>query len=195
LIEDDGQKQVYRWATKFTRASSKNGDLYTTWDIRAALRADITGSMTLTEAMEEYGIPKLRHHKYMKMLLKSLGAPSAKKLRMMYTNVSLKKPKLKAALATIHKATMGRPTLLTMNEEALLVAQGEMKAVASQPVGWKQLGVQLSLMVEAFYPNRKKSSIATSAKSKLAQARQVIRRVNELEPNAEGQVKFSRTGK
>jgi hypothetical protein len=24
LIEDDEQKQVYRWATKFTRASSKN---------------------------------------------------------------------------------------------------------------------------------------------------------------------------
>jgi hypothetical protein len=87
--------------------------------------------MTLTEAMEEYGIPKSRHHKYMKMLFKSLRPPSAKKLRMMYTNGSLKKPKLKAALATIHKATMGRPTLLTMDEEALLVAQGEMKAVAS----------------------------------------------------------------
>ena len=80
LIEDDEQKQVYRWATKFTRASSKNGDLYSTWEIRAALRANITGSMTLTEAMEEYGIPKSRHYKYMKMLLKSLGAPSAKKL-------------------------------------------------------------------------------------------------------------------
>jgi hypothetical protein len=36
LIEDDEQKQVYRWATKFTRASSKNGDLYTTWEIRAS---------------------------------------------------------------------------------------------------------------------------------------------------------------
>jgi uncharacterized protein YjlB len=106
----------------------------------------------------------------------------------------LKKPKLKAALATIHKATMGRPTLLTMDEEALLVAQGEMKAVASQPVGRKQLGEQISLMVEACYPNRKKSNIATPAKSKLAQARRVIRRVNEREPNAKGQVKFSRTG-
>jgi hypothetical protein len=62
----------------------------------------------------------------------------------MYTNGSLKKPKLKAALATIHKATMGHPTLLTMDEEALLVAQGEMKAVASQPVGRKQLGEQIS---------------------------------------------------
>jgi hypothetical protein len=70
----------------------------------------------------------------------------------MYTNGSLKKPKLKAALATIHKATMGCPTLLTMEEEALLVAQGEMKAVASQPVGRKQLGEQISLMVEACYP-------------------------------------------
>jgi hypothetical protein len=60
---------------------------------------------------------------------------------------------------------MGRPTLLTMDKEALLVAQGETKAVASQPVGRKQLGEQLSLMVEACYPNRKKSSITTSAKS------------------------------
>jgi hypothetical protein len=136
LIEDDEQKQVYRWATKFTRASSKNGDLYTTCEIRAALRADITGSMTLTEAVEECGIPKLRHHKYIKMLLKSLGAPSAKKLWMMYANGSLKEPKLKAALATIYKATMGRPTLLTMDEEALLVAQGEMKAVVASEAAW-----------------------------------------------------------
>jgi hypothetical protein len=36
--------------------------------------------------------------------------------------------------------------------------------------------------------------MATSVKSKLAKARQVIRHVNEHEPNAEGQVKFSRTG-
>jgi hypothetical protein len=49
-------------------------------------------------------------------------------------------------------------------------------------------------MVQACYPDRKKSNIATSAKSKLAQAQRVIRRVNKREPNAKGQVKFSRTG-
>ena len=37
LRETKDQKQVSRWATKYTKASCKNGDGYTDWEVRSAL--------------------------------------------------------------------------------------------------------------------------------------------------------------
>jgi hypothetical protein len=87
---------------------------------------------------------------------------------------------------------MGRPTYLTADEEALVVASTEMKGAHSAPINRKMIGTQLSKIVSTL--NLTKLERDVQVKSNLAYARKVIRRVNAKEEDMEGQKRKSRTG-
>jgi hypothetical protein len=81
LMETENQKQVYRWATKYTKACCPHGSAFTAWELQQALLADITKTMKRIDALAEYGISNVRYFAYMQKLLKSLDTETAKELR------------------------------------------------------------------------------------------------------------------
>ena len=87
----------------------------------------------------------------------------------------------------------GRPTLLTRDEEALMVAKAELEAVHGFPVPRRELGHRLNNLVRNLCSaNNQRPDMQD--KSKKQYARRVVRRVNMLEPGMEGQKKHSKTG-
>jgi hypothetical protein len=191
LMETTKQKQVYRWATKYTKAWCPPGSAFTAWELQQALLADITKTMTRLNALAEYGISNNRYFTYMKKLLESLETESAKELRSKYDNGKLSRSRLLNAISQIEKTKMGRKSFLSEDEQALVIATTEIKAGCSQPVARKRLGETIHHMIKAV---DKRAKGSTKAASKVAYARRVIRAVNQREPCAEGQTKFSRTG-
>jgi len=87
---------------------------------------------------------------------------------------------------------LGRPTYLTRDEEALIVASAEMKAAHSAPVNRKLLGAQLAHVLEEVKARGQVRDV--KPKSNIAYARDVVRRVNAREDDMIGQKRKTSTG-
>jgi len=90
------------------------------------------------------------------------------------------------------KPMKGRPTLLTKDEEALIVATAEIKGAHSLPTTRKTLALKLNEVLVGVSGRNIEPPVKYD--SKLRYAQRLIRRVNTTEQDAIGQKKRSNTG-
>ena len=173
--------------------------MYTEFELKKTLINCITKAMPITECIEEYGVGKSQlFAKYRPLLLKQLGMKlgldkpiNVKTAQKMYSSGKLRIGVIESAASNVQQVKPGRPSMLMPDEETLLIAKAEMSALASAPITRKRLSNHIVSVLEQF-PSKKKKTI--NHKSKLKHARDVIRRVNEKEPEAINQRKRTSTG-
>ena len=89
---------------------------------------------------------------------------------------------------------MGAPTLLPIDEEAMVVVCSEMKAFESQPRGAKLFAAHVNILITELDRDSKKHRPEIKQRLKIAYAQRVIKRVNKREPGGEDQVRHLKTG-
>ena len=132
----------------------------------------------------------------MKEILCLLSYSSIKSAKHNYKKKELKDSAFREAVATIRMKKRGAKNKLLPDEETLLVATAEMKAMASQPQMVVGLSKQIFNVVTALELSQTGVSPSkhTKHKSKLAFARQVINRVNKREPGHKKGCRMTKTG-
>jgi hypothetical protein len=195
LVENNDRHQVYRWASKYAQASMPEQDRNTKHELKEALLSDVKGLMKVVDILEEFGLSKTAYRRRVQRFLTELDITTMKIAREKYRLGTLVNTDLITAIARVTERKRGRPTYLTADEEAILVATAEIKAAHAQPVDRKRLAVQIDRVLDALpVTSRKVPSSNLASKSNLKYARRVIRRVNEKEPGMEGQKRRSKTG-
>lgn len=195
LVENNDRHQVYRWASNYANAKMPEERRNAKQEIHDALLAGVKGGTKVADILEEYGLSNTTYFRRVRLLLKELGISTLKKARESYKAGALVNTTLIIAISRVTEQKRGRPTYLTADEEALIVASAEIKAAHAQPVSHKRLAVQIDRVLDALpATSRKKPSSTLASKSNLKYARRMIRRVNEKEPGMEGQKRRSKTG-
>ena len=206
LQQSPMHSQVYRWASKYAKAELKKGSAFTNHELYLMLLNDFTKEKSFVDAREEYGVAHGSHMRYRKKVLEILSIETLAEARQLHNSYKVKSnyKNLRRIEKVISKVVttrvgMGRPTLLTKDEEAVLVASAEMKCIASQPVDRKTLAKRVHDVVGAIYPNKKRAKCKDGDgdiqhKSKLSLARRILQRVNAREPEGPTQSKKSSNG-
>ena len=188
LIENDKRHQVYRWASKYANADMLENDRMTKHEGITSLLADVKGELKLSYIIEEYGAKKSSHFRKLQKVLKKLGIKSIKQARLDYKSGKLLFSVLLKSITQVVELKRGRPTYLTADEEALVVASAEIKAAHAQPISRKRLAVQIDNILDALPTNSRKHPSSTLApKTNLQYAHRMIRRMNKIRPIMEGQ--------
>ena len=78
LQENSDCKQVYRWATKYIGAKVIDSNNYNIYKLRQLFKKVLTGEKKLSDAMEEYDIPKSSYYRYLKEILNLLKISNPK---------------------------------------------------------------------------------------------------------------------
>jgi len=128
LLQSAERKQVFRWATSYTDATSSQSDRYSEEEARMLLTADLMKTMPMRDAFEEFGVPSSVHYRNLKKLSESLGFPNVRELRSSLKSGATSFHDVKVAKSAFELSRKGRPTKLMPDEEALVVATAEMRA-------------------------------------------------------------------
>ena len=97
---------------------------------------------------------------------------------------------LKSSIVKRERKSVGRPTYLSCDKEALIVSVEEMKGAHALPSTQKIIGDKLNSILE----NLGKRRTETNVKTKQAYAREVIHLMTRIEDEQVGQKKRSATG-
>ena len=191
LAEDSRNRQVFRWATEYTKGSKSNKSAYTDWELNEAMLRLLTGeSKTFNVASFGLGIPRRTFDRHMKDILSALKIKSFKACQKMVNAKEITRGRIRAVIDVRKKILCGRPCYLTRDEEALVIATAEVKVAHAMPVTRKLLSEKLHNILQGLG----KRSTEVTLKTKQAYARDVIRRVNKIEDEQAGQRKRSSTG-
>ena len=194
MIENNNNKQVTRWASKYSKCKSKDRELYTEFELKEFITKVFISEFKALDGLQEYGIPETSYYRFINESLRILNIETLKEAQKLFKKKTLTKVTIDQAVSKIGFKLYGAPTLLSIDEEALVVSYSEMKAMTSQPQGTKRFAAHLNTLVAELDrdPNKHRSEI--NQKSKVAYARRVIKRVNNREPGGEYQVRHSKTG-
>ena len=136
-------------------------------------------------------MPKKTLRRWLKKLPKQLGIETLQEVQ---GKVQSREVRRDAVTDTTHSLAQGkkcgRPTLLTRDDEALLIAKSEIKGAHSFPVCRLELGQRLHEVVMSLGSRTHE----TKKESKLKYEKRVLKRVHELEPERENQQKRNKTG-
>ena len=168
--------------------------MYTEFELKEFITKVFIGEIKALDGLQEYGIPKTSYYRFIKQSLGILNIDTLKEAQTLFKKNTLTKVMIDRAVSKIRFKPLGAPTLLSIDEEALVVACSEMKAMASQPQGTKRFAAHLNTLVAELDRDPKKHRSEIKQKSKVAYARRVIKRVNRREPGGEDQVRHLKTG-
>ena len=181
---------LYRVISNITKANGNSGLSYTKYELRIATFESITNKIgDYNVIYTRYGIPRRSFDRFTKQICVSLGANNLRNLRKLVTDKIIPKEKLKSTIFKIPKPNAGRPTLLTKDEETLVVATAELKAAHALPSSRKIVAMKLNEVLEGVKGRDIESPV--KHKSKIRYAKRVIRRVNAREEEATDQRKRS----
>ena len=187
--EHTQSKFVYRFVSKFAGASIPQRKGYTEWEMKEAARLILSGKAKTTTALSTYGIHDRSFRRFIAPLLTKFGAEKPKEIIKSVKKKEISPSTLTSAIDGLSVPDIGRPTLLTPDEEAMLVAKAEMSAQYSDPHGKSRLQCDVSEAVEKLFPGRERKEDAMKM-----HAKRVLRRVNKREPGMENKKKRSKTG-
>ena len=143
------------------------------------------------ELLLHYGVLERTLRQWLKKVLNRLGINTLKEAQRNIRDRGVRKEEVKnEILDVIQNNKRGRPTQLTRDGEALMVAKSELEGVHGFPVARQELGHRLNNLIMELGVRK----IDINDKSKLQLAKRVVKRINLLETNNETQVKRSRTG-
>ena len=189
-LNDEKDMRLYRVISDITKAEGNSGISYTKYELRIATFEYITHKIGDYNAIyTRYGIPRRSFDRFTKQICVSLGANNLRNLRKLVTDKIIPKEKLKSTIFKIPKPNAGRPTLLTKDEETLVVATAELKVAHALPSSRKIVAMKLNEVLEGVKGRDIESPV--KHKSKIRYAKRVIRRVNAREEEATDQRKRS----
>ena len=141
----DKYRGLYRWASEHTGAKCKEGSAYTEHELHQLVYKFIIGDGKNYKVLfKKYGVPKRSFTRYSKKILYLTGTRDLQQLRSQLDRSQITKKKLKDIILQTPKPVKGRPTLLTKDEEALVVATAEIKGAHSLPTTRKTLVLKLN---------------------------------------------------
>ena len=186
LAEDSHNRQVFCWATQYTKGSKSDKSAYTDWELNKAMFSLLTGeSKTFNDASFGLGVPRRIFDRHMKNILSSLKIKSFKACQKMVKAKEITRAKIREVIDGAKRKLSGRPCYLTRDEEALIVATSEIKVAHAIPVTRKLVSKKLHNILQGLG----KRCTEAQLKTKQAYAREVIRRVNKCEDEQVGQRK------
>ena len=147
LIENEERRQIFRWATKYTRATCKECESYIEHELIECIYSVVTCKMTGKDAFEEYGISKTTFTRYMNKIFALLDVSNMKELKLKYQLKQITESTLRKTLKSINFDTKGTTPNLLPDEESLLVATAEMKCYASKPQQMKRFSGQTNMLL------------------------------------------------
>ena len=127
LLQNEDRLQVYRWATKYTGASTKERQAYTLFELKECIFNIVTGKSNTKDAFEEYGISKTTYTRYVKQVCSFLNAPNVKVLKLHYKLQYIRASTIKTALNTIKFKVKGFCPHLLPVKESLIIDTAKMK--------------------------------------------------------------------
>ena len=195
LIESVERAQITRLIGNYL-SCAKLASAYTDWELHRAIHARFFGTgRSIRDLVETYGIPERTISRHVRKIVKRLKFTTLKELQCGMRDGGVSRERIKETIQDLLSTKKrGRPTLLTRDEEALMVAKAELEAVHGFPVNRRELGHRLNNLVGDLCSANNKQRPDMQDKSKKQFARRVVRRVNMLEPGMEGQKKKSKTG-
>jgi hypothetical protein len=101
--------------------------------MEAALYNDFSGRFPQKFILKEYGISRNTLSRLEQTILKKLQKSTVKEARASYKKKEITDKLLVSFVKSIERPKVGRPTYLTADEEALIVASAEMKGAHSAP--------------------------------------------------------------
>ena len=158
--EHTQSKFVYRFASDYAGASIPQREGYTEWEMREAARLILSGKARTNAALSTHGIHDRSFCRFIAPLLTKFGAEKPKEIVKSVKENNISLPTLNSAIDGLAVRDIGRPTLLTHDEEAMLVARAEMSAQYSDPHGKKRLQYDISEAVEKLFPGRERKEDA-----------------------------------
>ena len=191
LIESHTRAQITRLIGNSLNCSSLAAT-YTTWELEQTMMARFfDAGKSHSVLLHHYGVPERTLRQWVKKVLDKLGCKTLREVQCKIRDRGVRREDVKNEIRTvIENKKCGRPTQLTRDEEALMVAKAELEGVHGFPVAHKELGHRLNDLIMEL--GVRKTDIGD--KSKLQLAKRVISRINCLEPISGEQVKWSRTG-
>lgn len=137
LTQDDKQNQIFRWASKCCNVTIQNG--YTTWELQEAAYAKAVGKMHPDLIVEYYGVPHRTFAQFMSPLLPFFGLRTILEVRKKYKKGEISNCQLTMAINNLPlPKSVGRPTYLSKDEEAMIVANAEVAAL----LVWEKTTIQ-----------------------------------------------------
>jgi hypothetical protein len=188
--EHTKSKFVYRYVSKFVGASIPQRQGYTEWELKEAARLVLSGKATTAAALSMYGIHDRSFRRFVEPLLQKYGVEKPKEIVKAVKSKQISLPTLNHSIDGLNAPAVGRPTILTADEEAMLVAKAEVSAQYSDAHGRKRLTLDVSDAVEKLFPRRDSRNEA----AKKMHAKRILRRVNAREPGMKNKSKRSKTG-
>ena len=187
LLQNENRRQIFRWATKFTKATCKKREKYTHHELIECIYHIVTCKLKAKDAFEEYGVSKTTFGRYMNKVFNKLDVSRMKELKMKYQLKYITDSTLRKTLQTIDFRMKGQVPNLLPDEESLLVATAEMKCYASKPQQARRLAGQAnSLLRKMVESGVSKVNPDIKHKSKIQYVRRVLKRVMKREPDLRG---------
>ena len=143
----------------------------------------------LCDLYEEYGVCKTSHQKYQKILASYLKMKDMKEVRAALKGKQFKILDVAKMIEEIPFAKRGRPTLLTKDEEELLVAELEMAATSEMGKKFTSLAHGVIDVIEGLQEYGIMPETKCNSKSKFQRARRIVKRVKEVVPDCDGSKK------
>ena len=194
LVESHERAQITRLIGEYLNCLEL-AQTYTDWELQCTIHARFfeTGR-SIGDLVQTYGVPIRTIFCHVKKVLKNLGGTTLKEMQRRIRDRDVIREEVKQAIeGLLITKKRGRPTQLTRDEEALMVAKAELEAVHGFPVNRRELGHRLNDLVrELSSANNQMSKI--NDKSKSQYARCVVQRINLVEPGIVGQKKKTKTG-
>ena len=142
LSEDSKKRQVYCWVTKFTGVKEKTSKLaYIKWELEEAMFHLLTGdSGSYNNVSLDLGVPRRTFDHHMKLVLSFLKIKSFRVCQQMAKAKEITRAEVRSAIKNVHARDIGRPSYLTRDEEAMVIAVSELKGAHAVPSSRRIVG-------------------------------------------------------
>ena len=189
IMDSPKSQSIHRFVCKICQIKIDDGFSFSDDEVRWCLLDFLTKKRSLKECHVRYGTNDSLIRRVMKQLFQHLEKNSVKDIKLAHVSGEYTSIFLKETIAKLVFKKRGRPTILTPDEEALLVCSSDMKATCGLPSTRRMLGNTLISVIESI-PNEKKRTI--DKKSRNRYARRVVQRVMKKELSRDGECLYDR---
>eukprot|EP00957_Ditylum_brightwellii_P194708 14831708-Ditylum_brightwellii.AAC.1 len=150
-------KIVYRLISNWTGATMPFGTGFTDWELKEAIFEVLAGVRTKKTALKEYGVTDNAYKTYSAHVLSMLGKKNAAEVRKELALQNIRKRHIRDTVESIKRKKMGRKCLFSSAEEAVLVANIEMKNMHGCGNGKKKLSTDIAEILGQVHPKELKA--------------------------------------
>ena len=191
IIYDSYKSQsIHRFVCSLCKIKIEDGYAYTDEEIRMCLLDFLSKKRTLRECHVRYGTNDTLIRRVMKQFFQHITYNNVKDVKKAYVSGEYTIIYLKETIAKLVFRKRGRPTILSADEEALLVCSADMRATIGLPNTRRMLGQTLEKVIEQIPKTHKRP---LHDKSRARYARRVVQRVMRKELDMGGDSLYDKT--